>query len=398
MMNRRNMIKQLLGLSSGGLGLTGLWGSHTLLADELRARGKRVILLELSGANDGLNTLVPYRNDHYHRLRPSLGLVDSELIVLDSSSALHNGLEPLMQSWERADMAWVQGLGYPKPNRSHFKSIALWEKGGDGEADGDNGWMTHDIEHAYGRQGMPISDAHGISLVDDTAIFDSPSGRWISLNSASQDSQSDLEFISSEGFTNSLLQKVQQQNIELESMLASLDSKVKKVEKIKNMPRSGLGKQLGEVVKFIRAGVDTPVYRVQLSGFDTHENQLGRHARLLAQLSNAVAATRNNLIADKEWANTLIISYSEFGRRAAENRSGGTDHGTAAPHFVMGGAVNGGLYSSAPDLEQLIDGDPKHTLDYRSLYEQVLSAWFGIADNQFQSFRSAELAGLIKLS
>jgi len=284
MMNRRQMIKQLLGVGAAGFAIP-----NQVLAKQLKARGQRLILLELSGANDGLNTLVPYSNNHYHELRPSLSLTNTEIVSLNDDMGLHENLEPLMPVWEDAELAWVQGLGYPKPNRSHFKSIALWESGGDGKADGDNGWLTHDIEHAYGKR---ISDAHGISLVDDMALFDSPAGKWLSMKSASQLMQTEFKAIKSDGFTNALLEQVQQQGDELESMLASLASKLDKQSVVKRMPKTGLGRQLGEVVRLVRAGLDTPIYRVRLGGFDTHENQLGRHAWLMTELSRAVAATR----------------------------------------------------------------------------------------------------------
>ncbi|MEE9335583.1 MAG: DUF1501 domain-containing protein [Granulosicoccaceae bacterium] len=388
-MNRRNMLMQLLGFGATGLSLN----NNNLLADQLQVNGQRLILLELSGANDGLNTLVPHSDEQYYSLRPNIGLPKSAIIMLDDDFALHQSLKPLMQLWEQTELAWVHGLGYPKPNRSHFKSIALWETGGDGKADGERGWLTHDIEHAYGQR---LSDAHGISLVDDMAVFDSPDGRWLSMKSASKLLQTDYKPTDSEGFTNPLLKRVEQQSHELESMLASLSSKLDKVADVKKMPATGLGRQLSEVIRLIRAGLDTPVYRIRIGGFDTHENQLGRHARRLSELSEAVAATRLTLKQDNEWDNTLIISYSEFGRRAAENKSGGTDHGTAAPHFLAGGALNGGLYGRSPDLSNLIDGDPAHTLDYRSLYEQVLSGWFNIGENQFSGYQSHELNTLFK--
>jgi uncharacterized protein (DUF1501 family) len=321
-----------------------------------------------------------------------LGLPESKIIKLDDNYGLHKNLEPLMQLWQNAELAWVQGLGYPKPNRSHFKSIALWETGGDGQADGENGWLTHDIEHALGQQ---LADAHGISLVDDMALFSSPSGRWLSMKSTSQLMQTEYTPASNEGYSNALMNQVAQQSQELESMLSSLASKLDKAQQVTRMPKSGLGRQLSEVIRLIRAGLDTPVYRVRLPGFDTHENQLGRHNRLMAELAKAVAATRKNLNDDGEWQNTLIMSYSEFGRRAAENRSGGTDHGAAAPHFLTGGALNGGLYGAAPDLSSLINGDPAFTMDYRSLYQQVLSSWFNIGENQFVDYSDAQLASII---
>ena len=236
-MNRRHMLKQMLGVSAAGLSLPG----GQLLPDQLKANCQRLILLELSGANDGLNTLVPYSNDHYYNLRPKLGLPTSSIIRLDDEFGLHKSLQPLMQIWEQSELAWIHGLGYPKPNRSHFKSIALWETGGDGRADGEQGWLTHDIEHAYRSQ---VSDAHGISLVDDMAVFDSPAGRWLSMRSTSQLMQTQYTSMSSQGYTNPLLKQVEQQSRELESMLASLSRKLDKVPDVKRMPKTGLGQQL----------------------------------------------------------------------------------------------------------------------------------------------------------
>lgn len=388
-MNRRTLLKSL---SAGLLLPLGLTPLQSLLAANATNNGRRLILIELAGANDGLNTLVPINNDHYHRLRPAIGLTKNEVISIGNDFAFHKSLQPLMQLWERGELAWVQGLGYPQPNRSHFKSISLWESGGDGVKDGRSGWITHDIEHNIGRA---VVDAHGISLKGDLDLFNSVGGRWMSLESTSQIEATKVPLPDSNKQYNPTLDLVAGRMHELHHTMDSLAVKLDQTPNIKLIANGELGNQLTHVLRLIRSGVDTPVYRVQLDGFDTHDNQLGRHARLLNQLSKSIAGLRRALAKDGEWENTLVMTYSEFGRRAAENNAGGTDHGTAAPHLITGGAVRGGLYGQAPDLGVLIEGDPAHTMDYRGVYEQVLRGWFGIEDNRFKAFSVDELQGLL---
>lgn len=153
---------------------------------------------------------------------------------------------------------------------------------------------------------------------------------------------------------------------------------------------------MGTAASLIAAGIDTPVLKVKIDGFDTHENQLGRHCNLLRDLGRSIGGFASQMRRINEWDNILIMTYSEFGRRAIENFTDGTDHGTAAPHFIAGGRVNGGFYSNHPNLGKLIEGDLQFTMDYRSVYEMVLSAWFGIDQNRFASFRNTDLSNLLE--
>lgn len=388
-MNRRKLLKLVAAGLSLPIGFTPL---QSLMAAKAVASGRRLVLVELSGANDGLNTLVPITNDHYYRLRPSIGLKQNNVISIDDQIAFHASLKPLMRLWDKGELAWVQGLGYPQPNRSHFASIDLWESGGDGKRAGSSGWLTHDIEHQLGRV---VNDAHGISFKGDLNLFNSQSGRWMSLQSVSQIESSRAVLPEETEQYNSTLELVTAKMQELHHTLNSLSAKLQSVPRIKILPGGALGDQLAQVLQLIQAGVDTPVYRVRLDGFDTHDYQLGRHAQLLKQLSASINGFARALQSDGEWGNTLIMTYSEFGRRAAENLSGGTDHGTAAPHLITGGRINGGLYSTAPDLSALINGDPAYTLDYRCVYERVLADWFDIENNQFIDYKSHQLQGLM---
>lgn len=362
-------------------------------------QGRRLILVELAGANDGLNTLVPFSDERYRELRPNLALKQKELITLDDNFAFNNALKGLMPGWEQGELAVVHGLGYPQPNRSHFKSIALWETGGDGNRTQRDGWMTHAVEHAYAARKI---DAHGISFGGGMKVFSSDSGNWLSLNTSRQllsafepsgrsaNPQSDAN--------SAALELVTQRTEQLQTSLDGFRYKLKNSKYRARIGNGRLAKQLNHVVNLIHAGVDTPVYKVSLGGFDTHENQTGRHARLLGELGTALSGLREELMKSGEWKNTLVVTYSEFGRRARENLSGGTDHGTAAPHFVAGGAIEGGFYGNAPDLGNLQDDDLQFTMDYRSVYSELLGNWLNISDNKFAQYQDKRLSGLLQVA
>ena len=360
----------------------------------------RLILIELSGANDGLNTIVPYRDDRYYELRPRIALNRDRVIPLESDLAFHPALQPLMPLWQDNDIAVVQGLGYPKPNRSHFKSIAIWESGGDGHGSGRDGWMTHAIEHAYAKGRV---DAHGISFGGGMNVFASSNGTWLSLNTSRQLVESNSRFLLRNNpvqnplETGAGLDMIRQRTQQLGVSLDRFSAKLSQGHEISKISAGRLGQQLNHVVNMIAAGVDTPVYKVSLGGFDTHENQPGRHTALLEQLAAGLNGLKAELLKRQEWNNTLVMTYSEFGRRARENRSRGTDHGTAAPHFLAGGAVNGGLFGKHPDLGDLENDDLKFTMDYRSAYDRLLTDWLDIDSHKYEDYRDQRLKGLLEI-
>ena len=353
---------------------------------------RRLILVELSGANDGLNTVVPIRDYRYRELRPNIGLNKSEVFDIGNELALHSAMLDLDPIWQAGELAIVQGLGYPGENRSHFKSIALWETGGDGNRSRRTGWLTEDIE---GMNGADVVDAHGISLDGGMGVFSSPSGVWLSMTSARQFSRLSSQRIPNMETDNPalamLLDRAHTLNTSMDKISAKLNSKSGITFRIRGRE---IGAQLGTAATLIHASIDAPVIKVKLGGFDTHEGQPGRHRRLLRQLGRALSDFRNSMKRIGHWDNTLVMTYSEFGRRTVENYTDGTDHGTAAPHFLTGGAIKGGLWGVHPDLGSLVEGDMQFTMDYRSVYERVLSDWFSIQENRFTSFRNDKLAGI----
>jgi len=366
------------------------------LAEAAARSGRRLILVELSGANDGLNTVVPWANDRYRAIRPSVSLDRSDLITLDDQLGLNDALSSLGPAWQAGEMAIIQGLGYPEQNRSHFKSIALWETGGDGNRAGRNGWLTEDVE-AMG-SGF---DAHGISLDGGMGVFASSSGLWLSFTSLHH-----LQTLSAANAglggtvsdsTNPALSMLLDRGNALDSAMGQISAKIqqKGLGRHVNIDGGDLGRQAALAATLINAGVDAPVLKMKIGGFDTHENQRGDHERLLRDLGRSLAGLRTALQRTGHWDQTLILTYSEFGRRATENYSRGTDHGTAAPHLLLGGGVRGGLFGRHPDLEDLDDGDLKYTLDYRAVYQRLLAGWFGLSDNRFSGFEDASLDGVL---
>ena len=387
-MDRRILLKTLL----TGLALP---LAPLNISKAFAATGRRLILVELSGANDGLNTVVPIRDHRYHDLRPTIGLKKSEVFNIGDDFTFHSAMKSMDSVWQDSELAIVHGLGYPGANRSHFKSIALWETGGDGTKNGRTGWLTDDIENMNGSKFL---DAHGISLDGGMGIFASPGGVWLSMTSAQDfrrlSSQPILKTDSNNPALAMLLDRAQTLNSSMEKISKKLSSKNQVHFRVRGRK---LGAQLGTAAQLIHAGIETPVIKVQLGGFDTHEGQLQRHRRLLRELGRSLSDFRRGLKRIGQWKNTLIMTYSEFGRRTVENHTDGTDHGTAAPHFLMGGAVNGGMFGKHPDLGALVEGDMQFTMDYRSVYETVLSDWFDLSENRFKSYRDKRLNGLINL-
>ena len=384
-MDRRTVIKALM----GGLAFPVVPIQIEAAAKKLN---RRIILIELQGANDGLNTIIPYMDPYYKKLRPKIHLKNDEMIPVENDLAFNHSMGNMVDIWNSGDLAIVLGLGYPGANRSHFKSIALWETGGDGERGvGRTGWLTDDIN---GMKGADAVDAHGISLDGGMGVFASPDGTWVSMTSI-------RKFITLEHHTtekvetsNPALSLLLDRSNSLNTAMDSISKKLRNKDKNFHVRGSKLGEQFKLALNCISARVDAPVIKVSHGGFDTHENQKWSHGKLLRDLSRSIFDTRKHLIDMGEWDKTLIMTYSEFGRRAYENKSEGTDHGTAAPHFLIGGKINGGFYGEQPSLSQLKDGDMEFTTDYRSIYNTVLESWFSISKNKFSSFK---IPGLQKI-
>jgi uncharacterized protein (DUF1501 family) len=377
------------------------------------ADGRILVVLQLAGGNDGLNTVVPFSDDAYHRNRSSLALPAASLLRLDDRIALAPSLTGLKQLFDAGDLAVVQGVGYPNPNRSHFRSTEIWQCATDADKVSKTGWLGRYFDNACAGAPNPTI---GVSLSDQApqsfraekspgiAMSSPEMYRWIhgqdeALEEAFEElnAPDGVEMMSGASIAE-LAGGSPGPMRPAESSLAflertALDAQVSsdKVAAVARKAGTGggsaypagnrLGQRLQLVSSMIAGGLPARVYYVSHGGFDTHNNQggeRGTHQNLLRQLDAAVSAFLADLKSRGLFDQVALMTFSEFGRRVRENGSGGTDHGTAAPLFLAGGGVRGGLHGSAPSLTDLDNGDLKFTTDFRSVYATVIGRWLGV--------------------
>jgi uncharacterized protein (DUF1501 family) len=342
--------------------------------------GRILLLVELKGGNDGLNTLVPFADPRYRELRPGVGIARERVLPLDEKVGLHDKLEPLMESWKARDFAILQGVGYPYPNRSHFRSIEIWDTASAASQTLSEGW----IAQAFQATSLPKGTAVDCIVADTNALpATGPSLRTIVMQDAEsflRQAASMKEKGGSADAGNPALRHVLAVRQEINAAAAGLRDRLRAGPTPVHAYNqdNGLGRQLDLATRLLAAKVQVVAIKVALGGFDTHANQAPTHERLLGILATGLATLRKNLIATNLWNDVVVMTYSEFGRRARQNASGGTDHGSAAPQFVMGGGVKGGLYGVYPSLTDLQDGDLRHTVDFRSVFAIVAQGCWGL--------------------
>lgn len=347
-----------------------------------------LVLVELAGGNDGLNTVIPYADPAYYQLRGGLAIARDQVLPLGPVLGLHPALKPLMPMWAAGRMAVVSGVGYPAPDRSHFRSIEIWETASDSDTYRNDGWLAAAFpKHRAGRLGVngsPVTSMNGLVLGDqDLGPLHGPSSTGIVMAkpeaffrlaqrmAGPNKDDATSKRIRSRLAANPALAHILGVQEGIVANAAHLERTLDASQQPSGFDRTPFSRQLVTAARLILGGADLPVIKVTLGGFDTHANQRPKHARLLAQLGSGLAAFCNALKGSPRWASTLVLTYSEFGRRAASNGSGGTDHGTAAPHIVLGGAVRGGHFGAQPRLDRLSAGDMRHTVDFRQVYATV---------------------------
>jgi len=374
--HRRHVLQVLAGASVAALTPDVLAAPVATAAVASPVSRRRLLLVELKGGNDGLNTLVPIADPVYRRMRPSLA-VDNAL-KLTGDTGLHPALTPLMAPWRAGELAWIQGLGYANPNRSHFRSGDIWCAADPANSGLQRGWLADALA---GRR-LPDSPADAILLGGD-GLGPATGGRALALHGRRDALRRFVEQVRrvprpTARTNNPAMAHVLAQQSELVRVGTRLRRQLAGKPSSRGFARDAIGQRMAVACDLLLADVPVPVIQVTASGFDTHANQAGRHARLLASLGNALSTLRANLRAAGMWDRVLVVTWSEFGRRVAENGSRGTDHGTAAPQLVMGGRVKGGLYGKAPSLGDLDGGDLKATADFRRLYGTIEQRWWGL--------------------
>ena len=371
--------------------------------------GTILVVLQMAGGNDGLNMVVPYADDIYYRSRPKLGLPADKVLKLNSYAGLNGKLTGLKALFDEGHLSVVQGVGYPNPNRSHFRSTEIWQTASDADRNESEGWLGRYFDNccagadptigvAIGEE-MPQAFAAktptGITFSQPEQFRWRPSGKVEGRMSAEESFFRQLNgsgggeetlLTASEGGSIGAIPGKSKTDLSTIDFLqrTALDAQLssdkilaiaRKYESTVPYPQGRLAASLSMIARMIAGGLPTRVYYVSQGGFDTHAGQVNAHERLMGELNDALSAFATDLKQQGNFDRVLLITFSEFGRRVVENANGGTDHGAAAPMFILGGAVKPGLFGKYPSLSDLDHDDLKFNTDFRSVYGTVLDKW-----------------------
>lgn len=357
-----------------------------------------LILIQLAGGNDGLNTIIPFRHDAYYRARPTIGIPKQQVLSIDGLVGFNPVLAPLKALYDTGNLAVIQGVGYPNPNRSHFVSTEIWQTASDAKKMLSQGWIGRYFDNCCNGADPTVGVTIGGQLPE---AFNAENPTGVALNRTDHlgfDRERDamdkevfqelngLEHANmtgnSIGSLNGLsssalspLEYLQRTALDVQVSSDQIFEALKRSKQETSYPPSQLGRSLSLISRLIAGGMPTRVYYASQGGYDTHQGQMGTHHRLLDELAKALAAFCSDLKAKGIFDRVLALTFSEFGRRLAENASKGTDHGTAAPMFIVGGAIKPGLYGKQPGLDLLDAGDLIYATDFRSVYATVLARW-----------------------
>lgn len=361
------------------------------LAAALEAPSRKLlVLVELKGGNDGLNTLVPYADPLYARLRPRIGVAREQVVQLTERAGLHPSLEALRPIWDEGRLAIVQGLGYPQPNLSHFRSIEIWDTASKSDEYLDAGWLAR----AFARSPSP-----GDFVADGVVVGARGMGPLQGAGARSLSLDDPQQFLRNARLAR---REGEARNPALAHILRVERGIIASAERLTadqrfatEFPQGPFGGAVHTAAQLAANRAGIAVACLSLNGFDTHANQQGVHANLLRQLAGGLAALRTALLEIGRWDTTVVATYAEFGRRARENMSGGTDHGTASVHFALGGAVRGGIYGAAPALDRLDgEGNLPFAVDFRAYYASFLERWWSIPSKDVLGARFEPVAFL----
>lgn len=396
-MERRQLLQLGLGLGAAALLPGGLARASTrMLLGQAGERRPCLVLVQLTGGNDGLDTVVPYADDHYGRARRTTALGKADVLDLDGHVGLHGKLTRLGAEWSEGRLGIVQGVGYPQPNRSHFKSFEIWHTGrAEGRTSGP-GWVGRLAQSLHGDRAHPNRLVHIggqvpyslHSTAHPPVAFANPRGYRLAGQSGELAPTMDAEPSAHEGCEDlprgararlealrAVMRDAQASSAEVRAAVAQHKTGVV-------YPNTDFAVALSTAAALIAANLGAEVISVELGGFDTHTELRRRHDTLMEQLDGGLGAFLEELRGLDAARDTLVVVYSEFGRRVAENGARGTDHGTAGPLFVAGPRAAGGLYGRHPSLSELDEGDLVHTTDFRAVFGSAAKGLFGADPSQ----------------
>jgi uncharacterized protein (DUF1501 family) len=396
--SRRTFMKSSLGLLGLCLSPSEIF---TMLAPgagaQARTPGSKIlVLVQLGGGNDGLNTVVPYGYGAYYQARPSLAIAQAEVLPLTGQIGLNPNLKGLADLYKSGKLAVVQAVGYPNPNRSHFRSMEIWQTAEPSKI-ADRGWLGKyldlAVEGKQGKNNFPAINVDPIlpktltsakvAVPSVNSVYDfrfKTDPRYMEDRRAQIAAFNDIykDFPSTRPHTELL----RQAGLEARESSDYLLKVVRNYKGSVQYPRDNFAENLKFIAQMITGGVNSRIYTVSLDGFDTHTNQSRTQTNLLKHLSEALSAFQKDLEAQGVSQDVVTLVFSEFGRRVSENGGRGTDHGTAEPLFIIGSNVKGGIYGDHPELTRLDDGDLRYKIDFRTIYATMLDRWLGADSRQ----------------
>ncbi len=348
---------------------------------QLLPDNKKLVVIQLSGGNDGLNTIVPYRNDNYYKLRPKLAIPPSNVLKASDELGFHPVLGKLKGLYDKGYLGVINNVGYPNPDRSHFRSMDIWHTASNSNEYWQTGWLGRYLDAecsncSTGHQAIEIDDVLGLVLKGEVKKGMALRNPEKLHNTLKRDLFRQLS--QQPDHNDPMVSYLYKTLAETVSSADYIFSKSSVAKSTVTYPDSEFANRLRTISQLINSGVDTRVYYASLSGFDTHVNQANIHERLLSTYSEAIDVFVTDLERNKNFESVMIMTFSEFGRRVAQNASNGTDHGTANNLFLISKSLKQkGFINETPDLQKLDSGDLIHTVDFRSVYATLLDRWLG---------------------
>ena len=354
---------------------------------------KVLVVLQLSGGNDGLNTVIPVQNDLYYQARPKLGIKKENALLLTDEVGLNPALTTFKELFDDGSLGILNSVGYPNPDRSHFRSMDIWQSASNSNEYVNNGWLGRYLDAQCSGcdkpvQALEIDDVlslslkgekmNGIAMRDPRRLYNTSHEKYfkdiLSQHTAAEEQPVDY------------LYKTMAQTLSSADYIYA-QSKLRPTNAV--YPTTGLGQSLKTIASLVFSDINTTVYYVSLGSFDTHVGQEGQQKRLFTEMNDAIKSFVADLKANNRFQDVLLMTFSEFGRRVTQNASGGTDHGTANNMFFVGGGLRQkGMLNAMPNLADLQEGDLKHNVDFKNVYATVLNKWLKADDKQILGKKS----------
>ncbi len=393
-MNRRNFIKRT-SLATGGT----FFIPQFLKALEINPfsfNNKKLVIIQLKGGNDGLNTIVPFRNDIYYKNRSAIALQKNTLLKLNDEVGFHPSLQPLKKLYDKGLLSIINNVGYPNPNRSHFRSTDIWQTASNSNEYLQTGWIGRYLDTTKSKSYTAIEVDESLSLMlkgkNQNGLAVTDAKRF--YNSLRQPFFNKLfQYYNDQHLNEHNLGYLYNTMIDAKSSSKYIHEKTATKSSNATYPKNLFGKQLKTIAQFINSGLETEVYYAALSGFDTHAGQKNRQAKLLNVYAESIDIFISDLQKNDTFKDTLILTFSEFGRRVQQNGSKGTDHGTANNVFILGENLKkSGIYNGSPNLQDLdANGDLKFTIDFREIYATILNKWLHVNDSEILNKKFSNL-------